>query len=432
MVTAGSGSSIAQKILRPLRRSRATRDSCGSGTGGAAASFGSARLTPRTWRSRGPRAIAAELRIVTQNVDGLHAAAADTPAAMPIELHGSLFRIRCTVCGARRDRLRPIVDATSRETLPECQKCGALARPDIVWFGESLDRGVLGEAMALATAADVCLVVGTSALVHPAAGLADLTRRNGGQRDRGQRRGHAVDAHGGGGTARARGGDRPGASRGRFTGMTQLDLASLRRTYALSSLNEGDVDADPIHQFERWFADAVSADVLEPNAMTLATASRDGVPSARIVLLKGVDARGFVFFTDYRSRKSAELTENPLAALVFLWKEIERQVRITGSVSRVSEAESEAYFRSRPAGSRLGAWASHQSAAIANRAELEARLREVSLRFPDGDVPLPTHWGGFRRGARRDRVLAGTVRPPARSACTDGRTPGGNVVRLSP
>lgn len=178
--------------------------------------------------------------------------------------------------------------------------------------------------------------------------------------------------------------------------MTQLDLASLRRTYALSSLNEGDVDPDPIHQFERWFADAVSADVLEPNAMTLATASRDGVPSARIVLLKGVDARGFVFFTDYRSRKSAELTENPLAALVFLWKEIERQVRISGSVSRVSEAESDAYFRTRPAGSRLGAWASHQSAAIASRAELEARLREVSLRFPDGDVPLPTHWGGFR------------------------------------
>jgi pyridoxamine 5'-phosphate oxidase len=178
--------------------------------------------------------------------------------------------------------------------------------------------------------------------------------------------------------------------------MTAIDLAALRRDYALSSLSETDVDADPIRQFERWFADAVSAQVPEPNAMTLATASRDGVPSARIVLLKGVDSRGFVFYTDFRSRKGAELTENPLAALTFLWKEIERQVRISGAVSRASAAESEAYFRTRPAGSRLGAWASQQSSVIANRAELEERLREVALRFPNGDVPLPPHWGGFR------------------------------------
>jgi pyridoxamine 5'-phosphate oxidase len=178
--------------------------------------------------------------------------------------------------------------------------------------------------------------------------------------------------------------------------MTQLDLADLRRSYALSSLSEADVDPDPVRQFERWFADAVSARVLEPNAMTLATASRDGVPSARIVLLKGVDARGFAFFTDYRSRKSAELTENPLAALAFLWKEIERQVRVSGAVSRVTAEESDAYFRSRPVGSRLGAWASHQSAVIPSRAELEDKLRDVTRQFPDGDVPLPPHWGGFR------------------------------------
>jgi pyridoxamine 5'-phosphate oxidase len=178
--------------------------------------------------------------------------------------------------------------------------------------------------------------------------------------------------------------------------MNRLDLASLRRTYALSSLDEGAVDADPIQQFERWFADAVTAEALEPNAMTLATASRDGVPSGRIVLLKGVDARGFVFFTDFRSRKGAELTENPLAALVFLWKEIERQVRVTGAVARVSDADAEAYFRSRPVGSRLGAWASHQSAVIADRRVLEDRLRDVTARFADGDVPLPSHWGGFR------------------------------------
>ena len=175
-----------------------------------------------------------------------------------------------------------------------------------------------------------------------------------------------------------------------------LDLAAIRKDYALSSLTERDVDADPIRQFERWFADALSAQVLEPNAMTLATATRDGSPSARIVLLKGVDAHGFTFFTDYRSRKGAELTENPLAALTFLWKEIERQVRIAGAVSRVSSAESEAYFRSRPPGSRLGAWASHQSAVIASREALEERLRDVTRQFPTDDIPLPPHWGGFR------------------------------------
>ena len=127
--------------------------------------------------------------------------------------------------------------------------------------------------------------------------------------------------------------------------MTTLDLAAIRRDYALATLDERDVDADPIRQFERWFADAAAARVPEPNAMTLSTATRDGVPSARIVLLKGVDANGFAFYTDYRSRKGAELAENPLAALTFLWKEIERQVRITGSVSRVSTQESDAYFR---------------------------------------------------------------------------------------
>jgi len=178
--------------------------------------------------------------------------------------------------------------------------------------------------------------------------------------------------------------------------MTTVDLAALRRDYALATLEERDVDPDPIRQFERWFADAAAARVPEPNAMTLSTATRDGVPSARIVLLKGVDANGFAFFTDYRSRKGAELAENPLAALTFLWKEIERQVRITGSVARVSTEESEAYFRTRPPGSRLGAWASHQSAVLASREELQARVQDMAARFPDGDVPLPPHWGGFR------------------------------------
>ncbi len=178
--------------------------------------------------------------------------------------------------------------------------------------------------------------------------------------------------------------------------MTSLDLAALRRDYALASLSETQVHPDPIRQFEAWFADALAAQVLEPNAMTLATATSDGVPSARVVLLKGVDAGGFVFFTDYRSRKGAELAENPLAALVFLWKEIERQVRVSGAVSRVTAAESEAYYRSRPLGSRLGAWVSHQSSVLASRAEIEERWQSVSQRFADGDVPLPPHWGGYR------------------------------------
>jgi pyridoxamine 5'-phosphate oxidase len=174
------------------------------------------------------------------------------------------------------------------------------------------------------------------------------------------------------------------------------DLASLRRSYARASLGEGDVAADPIAQFLAWFDDAQAAELREPNAMTLATATPDGAPSARIVLLKGVDERGFVFYTDYRSRKGEELAANPRAALVFHWAELERQVRVTGTVARVSREESEAYYRTRPVDSRIGAWASHQSRPIAGRAELEAREADLARRYADGDVPLPPHWGGYR------------------------------------
>ena len=147
--------------------------------------------------------------------------------------------------------------------------------------------------------------------------------------------------------------------------------------------------------FALWFAQAVETAVPEPNAMTLATAAPNGTPSARIVLLKGVDARGFVFYTDYRSRKGAELAANPVAALVFYWHELERQVRVVGAVSRLSGEESDAYYRSRPLGSRFGAWASEQSAVLPSRAALEARLAAVEARHPDGHVPRPDHWGGF-------------------------------------
>jgi pyridoxamine 5'-phosphate oxidase len=173
-------------------------------------------------------------------------------------------------------------------------------------------------------------------------------------------------------------------------------VADLRRDYARGMLREEDVDRDPVEQFSRWFADAAAAEIPEPNAMTLATATADGVPSARIVLLKAVDARGFVFFTDYRSRKAFELTENPLAAVVFLWKEIERQVRISGIVERIDPAESDAYFRSRPLGSRLGAWASTQSQVIPDRATLEDELRRITEQYPNENVPCPPHWGGYR------------------------------------
>jgi len=175
-----------------------------------------------------------------------------------------------------------------------------------------------------------------------------------------------------------------------------MSIADIRRQYARARLDEAHVSPDPVVEFDRWFSQAREAKVLEPNAMTLATATRDGAPSARIVLLKGYDERGFVFFTDYRSRKGIELEQNPQASLVFFWPELERQVRITGTVERTSAQESEEYFRTRPRGSRLGAWVSHQSRVIPSRAQLESGLRQVKERFPTDEVPLPPYWGGYR------------------------------------
>jgi pyridoxamine 5'-phosphate oxidase len=175
-----------------------------------------------------------------------------------------------------------------------------------------------------------------------------------------------------------------------------MAIADIRREYTRARLDETDVSHDPIVEFARWFAEAQDAQVADINAMTLATASSSGAPSARIVLLKGFDDQGFVFFTDYRSRKGAELEANPQAALVFFWGELERQVRITGRVGRTTPAESQAYFESRPLGSRIGAWVSEQSRVIPSRDLLESRLREIEQRYPDGKVPLPPYWGGFR------------------------------------
>ncbi|MHA7681351.1 pyridoxamine 5'-phosphate oxidase [Cupriavidus sp. PET2-C1] len=175
--------------------------------------------------------------------------------------------------------------------------------------------------------------------------------------------------------------------------MTQL--ADLRRTYVLGSLSESDVAPDPISQFQRWFDEAIHAKLPEPNAMTLATVDADGQPSARIVLLKAMDAQGFTFFTNYESRKGLDLAANPRAALLFHWVQLERQVRVEGRVEKVTDSESDAYYATRPLGSRLGAWASEQSREVADRTVLEQREAEFRAKFGD-NPPRPAHWGGYR------------------------------------
>lgn len=173
-------------------------------------------------------------------------------------------------------------------------------------------------------------------------------------------------------------------------------IADLRKDYQRQSFLESDAHPDPFVQFGLWFDAAVAAELPEPNAMTLATATPDGIPSARIVLLKDFDDRGFVLFTNYESHKGQELEVNPQAALVFLWTELERQVRIQGIVEKISPEQSDGYYYSRPPGSRLGAWASNQSQVVADRGVLETRLAELQVQYPEGDIPRPPHWGGFR------------------------------------
>jgi pyridoxamine 5'-phosphate oxidase len=175
-----------------------------------------------------------------------------------------------------------------------------------------------------------------------------------------------------------------------------MSMQDLRKEYSGRPLDEGQVAADPIAQFRIWFDEAVAAGLREPNAMTLATVSADFRPAARVVLLKSFDEAGFVFFTNYESRKGRELDGSGSAALVFYWGELERQVRIEGSAERVDPAESDAYFSSRPAGAKLGAWASPQSRVIADRTVLDELVADVAARFAEGDVERPPHWGGYR------------------------------------
>jgi pyridoxamine 5'-phosphate oxidase len=203
-----------------------------------------------------------------------------------------------------------------------------------------------------------------------------------------------------------------------------MAIADLRREYNLTGLRRSDLDKDAIGQFRKWFDQATGArrsgrvrkffikwyksllmirnqELLDMNAMTLATADQEGRPSARVVLLKGLDERGFIFYTNYNSRKGRELAENPEAALVFYWPEQERQVCVSGQVAKVSVSESETYFRSRPRGSRIGAWASDQSAVVADRQELEEKWKGFESRFPGEDVPCPPNWGGFVLAPKR-------------------------------
>jgi pyridoxamine 5'-phosphate oxidase len=173
------------------------------------------------------------------------------------------------------------------------------------------------------------------------------------------------------------------------------NIAGIRKEYILQTLLETDVATDPFVQFTRWWGDALKSEIDEVNAMTLATADVHAMPSARIVLLKEFSEKGFVFFTNYGSDKGRELEENPNACLVFFWKELERQVRISGPVKKVSAAESDEYFASRPEGSRIGAWASPQSSVIDSREIIEQRSAEYQQRFADGNITRPPHWGGY-------------------------------------
>jgi pyridoxamine 5'-phosphate oxidase len=222
------------------------------------------------------------------------------------------------------------------------------------------------------------------------------------------------------------------------------EIADIRKDYKLTSLEEADVAANPIDQFTRWWNEAVASQIDEVNAMTLATVNAAGVPAARIVLLKGYNPNGFIFFTNYESDKGKNLAQNPNAAIVFFWKELERQIRIEGTVQKVSAEESDRYFNSRPASSRIGAWASPQSAVIENRLVIEQNVERYSSIFANDSIERPDHWGGYivkprsiefwqgRSSRLHDRIRY-TIEASAYNAATDTRSDANwKIERLAP
>ena len=211
-----------------------------------------------------------------------------------------------------------------------------------------------------------------------------------------------------------------------------ISLADLRAEYAQAGLNARNLDRDPLRQFQQWFEEALKAGLREPNAMVLATVNAVGQPSTRIVLLKGIDERGFTFFTNYQSRKALDLESNQRAALNFPWLDLERQVNVLGSVSKIDRQESEAYFRTRPRGNRLGAWASQQSEVIAERSVLEKRMAELESKYPSDDIPMPEHWGGYRLNPAEIEFWQGRPNRLHDRFRYSRQSEGWKLVRLSP
>ncbi len=212
-----------------------------------------------------------------------------------------------------------------------------------------------------------------------------------------------------------------------------MPLADLRKDYALAGLAEKDLARDPFRQFEKWFQEAEAAKIVEPNAMVVTTAARDGRPSARTMLLKGIDGRGFVFFSNYDSRKGRELEANPHATLLFPWIALERQVIVEGAVAKVAPEESDAYFHSRPHASQLGAWASAQSSIVAGRKVLEDAMKELEKKYAGQEVPRPPHWGGWRLNPETVEFWQGRrSRLHDRLRYRRGKDGGWSVERLAP
>lgn len=214
--------------------------------------------------------------------------------------------------------------------------------------------------------------------------------------------------------------------------MDKKSLADIRHDYSLRELSRDKVDRDPFAEFGIWMDEALSSELKEPTAMTLSTVGEDGRPSSRVVLLKGFDSDGFVFYTNYNSRKGRQLTENPFAAINFFWPELERQVNISGRTSKVSAEESDEYFASRPFTSRVGAWASNQSETIESKTAVMARATKLMLKYATGNVPRPEHWGGFRLEPDRFEFWQGRPSRLHDRICYDLKGNEWTISRLSP